>query len=218
MSVINPSKTIQIGDVFCRLTVLRFERDKHRRRAYLCQCVCGKETSATPYTLYTGKKISCGCSSGLTKIVHGHSSSGGFRKPSKTYTTWRSMIARCTLTSYAGHHRYGGRGINVCDRWTCENGFLNFLEDMGEKPKGLSLDRRDNNAGYSPMNCRWATAKEQAANRSNTIVLECDGRKQTLAEWASEKGMQHGTLTARLRQGWSAARAITEPVQRRRLG
>lgn len=91
-----------------------------------------------------------------------------------TYYTWAGMLARCRNKNDPAYPRYGGRGIEVCDRWSGDEGFKNFLTDMGERPNGLSLDRVDNSKGYLPENCRWATAKEQAGNTRNINLLSID--------------------------------------------
>jgi hypothetical protein len=92
---------------------------------------------------------------------HGHAPAG---KESKTYMVWKAMRQRCNNPRHADYPYYGGRGITVCERW---NSFANFLADMGEQSPGLTLDRQNNDNGYSPDNCRWVTRATQAANRRN---------------------------------------------------
>jgi hypothetical protein len=140
------------------------------------------------------------------KKIHGHSIGG---KHSRTYVAWREMVRRCT---YPRHHQfksYGGRGITVCERWMR---FPAFLEDMGEAPEGLSLDRRENSKGYDKANCRWATMKEQGRNRRNNRLITLNGETHCISEWAEMIGAQNGTIYARLRTGWDVEAALTTPV------
>lgn len=101
--------------------------------------------------------------------IHGHTT-GGF---SRTYHSWASMLQRCTNTERAEYRRYGGRGITVCKRWYL---FQNFLTDMGERPEGTSLDRKNNDGNYTPRNCRWATRSEQQQNKNH----KCTEHKKTI--------------------------------------
>lgn len=105
------------------------------------------------------------------------------------------MRRRCMNPSDVAYPNYGGRGITVCERW---NSFDNFVEDMGVPASGLSLDRVDNNKGYSPENCRWATVSQQLNNQRRNVVIEHSGLRMTLAQWAQHLGLQASTLAKRL--------------------
>jgi len=117
----------------------------------------------------------------------------------KTYRAWVNMKGRCLNSKHAGFADYGGRGIGICERWMS---FENFLADMGEAPEGMTLDRERVNEGYKPDNCRWATAKQQANNRRNNIVIELEGRSQTLSAWAQEFNLPFPTVYGRFAKGY----------------
>lgn len=120
------------------------------------------------------------------------------------YRCWASMKNRCyNSNDYKNYSEYGARGIKVCDRWLGGNGFWNFVEDMGDRPDGCSLDRIDSNGDYSPENCRWATPKEQAYNRRNNLVFVIDGKKYNTEEAAKKLGKHPETLRLRVRHGMS---------------
>ena len=135
--------------------------------------------------------------------THGHACNGVV---SRTYRSWRTMKDRCINPSVNGFERYGGRGIGVCDRW---HKFENFLEDMGERPDGTSLDRIDADADYCPSNCRWSTAREQANNRRNNVFVEFAGKVQTIARWSEDLGIPKSTLWNRRLAGCSDDEIIT---------
>lgn len=161
---------ISAGDVFSRLTVLKELPAERNSRVVLCICSCGKETKCRVSVLRSGYRVSCGCFRiervRAAKLKHGHASNG---KPTREYYSWRSMHCRCYVPKTAGYKYYGGRGIKVCERW---HSFENFLEDMGRRPAGKSLDRfPDKDGDYEPGNCRWATSGEQLLNRNKRVVL-----------------------------------------------
>jgi len=126
------------------------------------------------------------------------------------YAIWRAIIRRCRDSNDRAYQWYGARGIKVCDRWL---DFAVFRADVGEPPAGMWLDRRDNEQGYTPENCRWATPKQQANNTRGNRVLEIDGERLTLTEAAERYSLEPNTLKARLDRGWSVADAISHPLR-----
>lgn len=116
-----------------------------------------------------------------------------------TFNSWRAMVARCTNTDHKDYHNYGGRGIKICSQWI--NDFDVFFEDMGEKPKGLSIDRINNNGDYEPYNCRWADAKQQARNKQNSRLITLNGITKNLSAWAEENDMTSHVLRYRIQAG-----------------
>lgn len=125
------------------------------------------------------------------------------------YSTWRNIKTRCYNKNTHNYKNYGGRGIVMCDRWL--NSFSNFYEDMGDKPSSkYSIDRIDNDKGYSKENCRWASSKDQARNRSNNLILKYNGESMAAFDWCKRLGIRNQTLWIRLnRLGWSLERALT---------
>jgi hypothetical protein len=122
------------------------------------------------------------------------------------------MLRRCYKPTDHHYPDYGGRGITVCAKWL--GSFEAFLADMGEAPTPKhSIDRIDNNVGYSPENCRWASPSEQARNKRNTRMMECNGVTKPLAEWAEITGLTQKQIWSRLRHGWSDSDAITRPLR-----
>lgn len=123
-----------------------------------------------------------------------------------TYVSWLNMRQRCDNENRPDYRHYGGRGIVYTSAW---NSFDTFLAEMGERPKGMSLDRIDNNAGYSMANCRWATKDQQALNKRNCVRHEHGGKNMTLSEWSRETGIGRVTLLKRLQRGVSIDLALS---------
>jgi hypothetical protein len=149
-----------IGNKYGRLTVLA-ESDykvEPELKAYRCLCECGREHVASGSRLRKGRILSCGC-------LRGEVSDKTVRN-TVLYRTWCDMKQRCYNPKNWAYKYYGARGITVCDEW--KNSFLTFASDMGERPEGMSIDRIDNDKGYSKLNCKWSTKKEQIDNRRPT--------------------------------------------------
>jgi len=132
----------------------------------------------------------------------------------RIYGIWRSMRTRCENPSCDAYQYYGARGIRVCERW---QSFENFYEDMGERPPGKSLERKDNDKGYSPDNCIWAGLKSQSRNRHGIRMMTANGETRSMGEWAEVTGLSVGAIWNRIKLGWSDGDAINTPkVMRKR--
>ena len=126
------------------------------------------------------------------------------------YASWQQMIQRCTNSNNPAFKNYGARGITVCDRW---KHFPNFLADMSPRPEGMTIERKDNNLGYSPDNCKWATRSEQNRNRRNSLKVTIDGVTKHIRQWCEEYGISFNTVKSRIdRQGRDPVEAIQTKV------
>jgi len=155
------------GVRYGRLTAICLEgRDKFGIGLWSCNCDCGKSITVRLCSLTSEATKSCGCLNKQTRAERAKTGAlsrkhGLSRHP--LYSSWSTMKSRCYNPNSTKYHLYGGRGIEICDRW--KDSFVNFLEDMGERPNGCSLDRIDGNKGYSPENCKWSTYSDQNRNR-----------------------------------------------------
>ena len=128
-------------------------------------------------------------------------------KGTRAHNSWSDMLKRCRNKKSFAFKDYGGRGITVCERW---KKFENFLEDMGDPPTKMTLERINVNGNYEPKNCRWATRMEQGKNKRNNSFITFNGETKHLAEWAREKKMWHGTIRNRINKGWSIEKVFSK--------
>ena len=196
----------EFGMAFGRWTVLQQTSD--RKHYWVCKCSCGTIRLVKHYDLIYGTSYSCGCARTKPKppkVPHPR-----FHHMTNTpvWNIWRGMIQRCRDKNQANYKNYGAKGITVCERWT---NFKNFFTDMGSSwSEGLEIERKNGLLGYSPKNCIWATRREQMNNMSRNVILNHNGEKRTVSEWARLTGIRPGTINARIRiLGWNIEHALT---------
>lgn len=192
---------VHVGERYGMLVVLADQVKVGRVWLALCACDCGNRKMAHSYCMRSGILRSCGCRNS-NKPKH------GMHKTSE-YRSWKSAVSRVTNPNDPSFASYGGRGIGICDRWLV---FANFIADMGKKPtREHSIDRIDNDAGYSPENCRWATMAEQSLNKRNSKKVTVGGVTKNISQWAKELGCCATAVHRRIERGWTEERAVTTP-------
>lgn len=206
---------INIGDTFGRLVVVGIpiyvvDSCGKKRAVLLCQCECGNTAKVRPYQLTHGVAQSCGCLQRemMSKRQTKHGEHG-----SQLYRKWASMRSRCNSPSHAAYADYGGRGIKVCEEWLHDYpAFRDWAYANGFEPH-LSIDRIDNDGGYSPANCRWVTATVNNRNRRNSIWITAFGETKTIADWTMDSRctVNGSTISRRINKGWSSEAAILTP-------
>lgn len=189
------------GKQFDLLTVIEYVKGSK----WLCLCQCGNErVLRTNY--FTQSKVftkSCGCANQIPCKTHGLSYTA-------EYTIWHDMKRRCYNENNKSYEYYGGRGIQVCERW--KNSVENFVEDMGLRPgPEYSIDRKDVNGNYCKENCEWKTHQEQMNNTRMNKFITFNNETFTISEWSRKLGFRVGIIQHRLSCGWSIERTLTEP-------
>lgn len=206
--------TPKSGDRIGRLTLIeRTPQNGVVRATWRCVCDCGNTRVVQERHLKTGATQSCGCrliDFGKSKRTHGATAADADHGTKRLFGIWVQMRARCENEANHAYQDYGGRGIRVCSEWS---DFAIFAMDMGPRPKGLSLERLDNDKGYSPDNCVWGTKKQQANNRRSNRTLTFDGITRTLSGWSDITGISQRTLWQRLDSGWSIEDTLTKKVR-----
>lgn len=179
------------GETFHRLTAIHRVPNRGYHTMWRALCECGNIVDLRAQHLRNGNTKSCGCWDAEVLMArntkHGMCDSGAYR-------SWAAMHQRCSNPANKEWPNYGGRGIKVCKRW---KDFAKFLADMGERPNGLTLDRKNNSLGYSPRNCRWATAQEQANNKRGLRFISFEGQRRTLTSWSKQFGIYPSKLFKR---------------------
>jgi hypothetical protein len=182
---------------FGRLTVIEFVGSKNKRRMWKCQCECGNTTIVSTSDLATGNTTSCGCKH--KELYHKHSVEMKTHGMTNTrlYHCWTDMKQRCTNPKNAHFKYYGGRGIKVCEEWNNSTNFIEWALKNGYRDD-LTLDRINVNGNYEPSNCRWATIKEQANNKTNNVFYTHNGETLTLAQWCERLGLNSQCISSKV--------------------
>ena len=221
------SKRVEVkpGDRYGRWSVLhelpirRSQKNGKPYRMVECRCKCGTIRALTLESLRqaTAPSQSCGCIQRESPVKGGHKNRTHGQSKSPTYTSWALMKQRCYNENDVAYDDYGGRKIQVCERW--RNSFEAFQSDMGDRPSLLhSIDRYpDKDGDYEKSNCRWATPSQQNRNRRSNVLLTFQGKTMCISEWAEFIGLPRKTLEKRLNHhGYTVEQALTLPLRARR--
>lgn len=200
---------VRAGNRFGNLvTVSEAGRMKAGNRIWLCRCDCGNDVERSAKYLKLSAAPSCGCAQVLAKSLRKPDAKAtsvsfirdGKRVHTRTYKSWTAAIQRCHNPKNKSFEKYGAKGISVCEEW--RNSFSTFVEHMGERPEGMTLDRYpDGKGNYEPGNCRWATYREQALNRDFGYRIECNGEILNLREIADRSGFPYSQVIAAFQDG-----------------
>ena len=206
------------GQKFGKLTVIGFSHRDGTRVYWKCLCECGNEIITRGDGLKNGHTVSCGCynkemlKNSIHNIKHGHSGT-------RLHGIWFGMKERCYREECDQYPNYGARGITICPEWLGKHGAENFIKwafENGYDEKAdfgqCTIERIDNDKGYSPENCRWATAKEQGNNKRNNRYITYNGETKTLTQWCEYYGLCYNTVKRRIYRGWDIEDAFFRPI------
>ncbi len=201
-----------VGKRFGRLIVVRrdFTIRKRPDAFWMCKCDCGTVKAINGCRLRDGSTISCRCYI-RAKLLEIRTTHG--KRSNPMYSVWKAMIRRCSNSDDPSYKNYGGRGIQVCESW---KNVETFFADMGTRPEGMTLERVDVDAGYSPENCVWASRSQQGRNRRNNRIVNVFGVRKIMSDWAREMNISVGVLRYRIESGWtiSADLSMESPFRR----
>lgn len=203
------------GTRFGKLVVVTGIRRVNGTPAWRCRCDCGTESVVITGDLRSGNSRSCGCGQrkAAAKVCRQRSTTHGWTG-ARLYNIWHGMILRCYYKTQISYARYGGRGITVCDEWRHDFRTFRDWALANGYAANLTIDRRDNDGNYHPDNCRWITIQKQQCNRSTSRIIEWNGKRQAISEWARETGIRSTSIRYRLFVGWPLERVFTEPMAR----
>jgi hypothetical protein len=207
-----PSFIDRTGQKYGKLTVIELDKSRctKKRKFWICKCECGEQASVNADNLSGNRTKSCGCLKVENQLVQAAKRKKWGKELLPTRHVWQLMLRRCYNPKDNVFSHYGERGITVCKRW---HEFENFLEDMGIKPEGLSLERKDVNKNYCLENCCWATQIEQTRNRRTTKWITINNETKSAAEWCEIYRCRQNLFSARIKRGWSPLEALTVPAR-----
>lgn len=213
--VTNMVRNNLLGMRFGKLTVVSFDGADNYRTMWHCKCDCGNEVTVYGKYLTNGDTKSCGCL--VSEVLKERNTKHGLSHQSRLYTIWKGMRERCNNKNSSEYANYGGRGIIVCPEWDDYEKFFQWAMDNGFDEslprRECSIDRINNDGNYSPDNCRWVSASQQARNTRRNRLLTYDGETKSAVEWGEAFGINPRYIINRIdRYGWSVEDAITTPV------
>lgn len=218
-NTMNDSKKEKVdltGYSFCEFKVLeeskpKIRNDGHKVRQWKCLCSCGNVRYLSTQEIRTEKRKSCGCKhneySRKNATIHGDSHK-------RLHNIWSGIRARCYCKTDYHYKWYGARGVKMDERWRNDYcAFKTWALNAGYSPE-LSIDRIDNDGGYTPDNCRWVDQKTQCNNKRNNHYIKAFGETMTLAQWADRMVIPRATIRRRIKNGWEPERALIQPIRK----